>query len=384
MSPVPPRPEAPVAVNGRFLLGLGRARTGVQRAAWNWLRSMAETAPPGRRFLVITGECEGNREEIEELRALRAVDLLLVRAASGRVAAQLWEQLRLPALAASRGARLLVNLANTMPLGPRLRSLLAVMDVSFLERPSGFRPSFRAWYRFLVPAAARKADRVVTISEFSRQEILRRLRLPPGKVEVVSLGVDHPGFPLPPEPTGAWDPPAAPYLLYAGSLEPRKNVPLLLEAFRLLRTRAPDLPHSLLLAGGKDRIYAGEGLEAGDRVHLAGSLPDPQLAACYRGADLFIFPSLYEGFGLPPLEAMASGAPVLISRIPALLETSGAGAETFDPASAADLAALLEKLLRDPEARGRLRARGIAHAAAFRWEAAGRRLNGIIDGMVSG
>jgi glycosyltransferase involved in cell wall biosynthesis len=199
---------------------------------------------------------------------------------------------------------------------------------------------------------------------------------------VVPLGWDHADGRLSaPEPAETFRSPASPYLLTVGTLEPRKNLPLLLEAYRLLKARAPDLPQALLVVGTGQEIFRHPGVKAGAGVYFPGYLTDGQLDECYRGADLFVYPSLYEGFGLPPLEAMARGVPTLAARAGALPEVTGGGAELFDPRSAGELAALLERYLRSPALRAGLAERGRARAAAFRWEAAGRRLNGIIDGM---
>jgi glycosyltransferase involved in cell wall biosynthesis len=354
----------------------------VHRAAWNWLSSLISTAPPERKFVVATGRTPRNEAALEALRSLGKVELCLSTILRGRASGHLWEQFRLPALLRSRGCRLMVNLANTMPLRPGMASLLAVMDASFMEGAAWFRGPFRTWYRLLLPALVRRADRVITISEFSRGEILRHFRPLPEKLEVVPLGCDHAVQDQRRGESGeAFRPPASPYLLTVGTLEPRKNLPLLVEAFRMLKARAPDLPHALLVVGAVQQVFQRAGVEAGGGVHFLGYLTDRQLDDCYRRAELFVYPSLYEGFGLPPLEAMARGVPTLAARAGALPEVTGGGAELFDPASAAELAALIERYLRSPALRAGLAERGRARAAAFRWEAAGRRLNAIIDGL---
>ena len=390
---------APVGVDGRFLLGIGGRPTGVQRVAWNWLLASARAAPEGRRFLVATARAPGNGPALDALAALPNVDLLLSPAPRGRVPAHLWEQARLPGILRRGGARTLLALANTMPVRPRLRSVLAVMDVSFLEPAAWFSASFRSWYRLLVPACLRRADRVVTISAFSRDEILRKVRrLDPARVEVIHPGVDHAPWPAgardaeaeartgPGPGSGSGPPrgaapqvPPGPYVLCVGTLEPRKNLPLLLEAWRLLRARAPGLPHALVLAGGCGEVFARSDVGAGDGVRLAGYLPEDGLRALYRGADLFVYPSLYEGFGLPPLEAMALGVPAAVASAGALPEAVGDGAALFDPRSAEGLASLLARLLADRGEREALRERGLRRAAELRWETGGRRLNQLLD-----
>ena len=187
---------APLGVNGRFLLGIGRG-TGVHRVAWNWLRSLAATAPGDRRFIVAAPSTPENAPVLDSLRALDRVEVVPARL-RGRAAAHLWEQTRMPSILRARGCAALLNLANTMPLRPRMPSLLAVMDVSFLERAEWFGTRFRWLYRLLLPACMRRASRLVTISEFSRREIIRKLGIPAERIDVVPLGIDH--VPLTPPP----------------------------------------------------------------------------------------------------------------------------------------------------------------------------------------
>jgi len=376
------RPSAPIGINGRFLMSWGRETAGVHRAAWNWLLALVREAPAGRRFVVATGRTPENEAALAELEALGSVELLLSPIPRRRGGTHVWEQLRLGPLLQKSGCAVMANLANTMPLRPRMRSLLAVMDTSFMERAAWFRLGFRAWYSVLVPSLLRRADRIVTISEFSRREILRRFPILPEKVEVVGLGADH-AHPAASETRRenepGWAPPGVPYILYLGSIEPRKNIPLLIEAFRRLKRRAPDLPHRLVLAGGTARIFRKERFAGVEGVQFTGYLPESQLPAFYRGADLFVFPSRYEGFGLPPLEAMAAGVATLVARAGALPETAGNGADLFDPDSPDELAFAMERLLRDSKARAALAERGRKRAAVFRWQEAGRRLNRILD-----
>ena len=375
---------APLGVNGRFLLGIGRG-TGVHRVAWNWLRSLAATAPGDRRFIVAAPSTPENAPVLDSLRSLDRVEVVPA-AIRGRAAAHLWEQTRMPSILRARGCAALLNLANTMPLRPRMPSLLAVMDVSFLERAEWFGARFRWLYRLLLPACMRRASRLVTISEFSRREIIRRLGIPAERIDVVPLGIDHAPLTLPPVAVPregpAWQPPARPYILSVGTLEPRKNIPLLIEAYRMLRERAPGLPHALLLAGGTEDIYTRERLAAVGGVHLLGYLSESDLDACYRQADLFVYPSLYEGFGLPPLEAMARGTATAVSRAGALPEAVGEGAVLFDPGSAQELSCLLERLLGDPMELQLLAKKGLERAGALKWESAGRRFNQILDGWL--
>jgi glycosyltransferase involved in cell wall biosynthesis len=164
------------------------------------------------------------------------------------------------------------------------------------------------------------------------------------------------------------------FILFVGGLEPKKNLPRLIAAYRLLR-RDPSVSHALVIAGSPswDRSAVRRAIHAGgleDSVILTGFVPPDELPLLYNMADLFVFPSLYEGFGLPPLEAMACGTPVLVSDRGALPETTGNAAMVTDPLVPDRIAAAMKSILTDPALRDGLRARGLARAREFSWSAA--------------
>ncbi len=252
-----------------------------------------------------------------------------------------------------------------------------VHDLIPLRFPAAVSRRFRLLFRGLIGRAVRASRRVITVSEFSRREILARWPGAAGKVVVVPNGVD-PAF------TAAGEPAAdrrvrerhgltGRYLLFVGVFEPRKNVPLLVDAFEILRHAHPgagDL--QLALAGGAG--WRGEAIVDAVRsrglegVRLLGYVPDADLPALYRGAALAVVPSQYEGFGLPAIEAMACGAPVLAADAAALPETVGEAGELFEPGDPGLLAARIAALLGAPARLAELRARGIARAAGFTWD----------------
>lgn len=275
-----------------------------------------------------------------------------------------WEQVTLPFVA--RGG-VLLNLCNLGPLAKR-DQVVVVHDATPWVSPESFRFAFRAAYKTLVPALGRIARRIVAISDFSRREIAQWYGIPYERIMLCSEGADH--ILARPADTALLARnglAGAPYFLAVGVGSPNKNVDLVLAAFE----RA-DLPAGtkLILTGKRDsRIHQTGDIRASDRVAHLGFVDDGALRALYEGAMALVYPSRYEGFGLPPVEAMACGCPVVISDQEALLETSGSGDAALicgmdDPDG---LAAILSRLAREPALRAELSARGLEHSKRFRW-----------------
>jgi glycosyltransferase involved in cell wall biosynthesis len=263
----------------------------------------------------------------------------------------------------------LVHYPATVPV-PRVRDtprVVTLLDVQHHELPQMFSPLERRLRAWAYDDAARNADLVLTISEHARGGIVERLGVAPERVIAIALGVDHATFspdgPGPPEDLAL----PARYVLYPANLWPHKNHARLLAAFAALGD--PDL--WLVLTGqtyGRERLLAGH-----DRVRHLGHVPADRLAALYRGATAVVFPSLFEGFGLPPLEAMACGVAVAASDRGALAEVCGDAALRFDPEDGEAMTDAIRRVTGDEALRTRLRAGGPAHAARFTWAAAARR-----------
>ncbi len=283
-----------------------------------------------------------------------------------------WEQCVLPARC--RG-RLLFSPGNTGPLACR-DQVVTIHDASTFDHPEAFSGLFGRWYRWLLPRLARRARAIITVSQFSRGRLSQRLGISPEKIVVVPNGV------TPPVPRSeeliAQDaaqlrlPPR--FLLFVGSQDPRKNVQRLIEAFS--RARLGDV--ELLLAGGADpRLFHPDGQPPTSvpGVRTLGRVSDTALETLYRRAEGFVFPSLYEGFGLPPLEAMARGCPVLSSHATCLPEVCGPSWEQngaclyFAPDSTEAIAAALESFCNiSTDTRHSMIEAGRRHAARFSWD----------------
>jgi glycosyltransferase involved in cell wall biosynthesis len=256
--------------------------------------------------------------------------------------------------------------------------ITTVHDISFRRHPRWFPAKHALLLNLLIPLAIAQAERVITCSEHTRREILALYGTDERKVIVTPYAADPIYQPMPVEVARQ----AVrerfnvrhPYILAVGVLQPRKNLPRLVEAYARI---AREVPQHLVLVGkegwafeGLRRRVAGSGVAS--RIHFTGYVPDADLPALYAAADLFVYPSLYEGFGFPPLEAMACGTPVVTSNNTSLPEVVGDAALTVDPRNTAQLAATMAEVLTSAERRGELIERGLARAAQFSWDRTAR------------
>lgn len=287
---------------------------------------------------------------------------------------RLWTHARLgPALAFDRPDLLFVP-AHVVPLAHPL-SVVTIHDLGYLRFPEAHTARRRLELHLTTLWSLRAARRVIAISGATRDDLVRHYGADPARISVVHHGLSA-GF-QPVEDPAAIAATAArhglpmPYFLYVGTVQPRKNLTRLIEAFA--QATGAGLPHTLAIAGRRgwltDAIErrAAE-LGAARRVRFLGYVPDADLPALLGGATAFLFPSLYEGFGMPVLEAMACGAPVLSSNTSALPEVAGDAALLVDPEDAGAIAAGISRLAGDAALRAELRERGRERAAAFTWE----------------
>jgi glycosyltransferase involved in cell wall biosynthesis len=285
----------------------------------------------------------------------------------------LWEQTRLPRQLRQLQPDLLHGMAYAVPVGWSGPSVVTVYDLSFLLFPETFKLANRIYLTAATRATARRARRVLTISEHARRDIVRLLNVPVECVDVTYPAVEDRYRRLPEDEVEAFRMarglPEA-YVFTLGTLEPRKNLVGLLEAYsRLSKPRPP-----LYVAGGSGWHVSPifdmlRQLDLVDEVHFLGFVPEDELPLWYNAARLFAFPSLYEGFGLPVLEAMACGAPVITSTAASLPEVSGKAAVLVPPQDTDRIAQELARVLDDPQLRIELRAAGRIQASRFSWRA---------------
>ena len=294
----------------------------------------------------------------------------------------LWQRLRLPLPMDWLTGPLDVFHAPDFLLPPlrRTPAVLTVHDLTFLRYPEHAPPGLASFLSAALPRSLERASLVLADSVCTRDDLVSLLGMPPAKIEVVPGGVEArfaPADEAAQREAMARHGLESPFILSVGTLEPRKNLGRLVDAYARL-VREAGIPHLLALAGGRGWGYepllaqiAQSGLES--RVRLLGHVPDADLPPLLSAATVFVFPSLYEGFGLPVLEAMACGAAIVCSDASCIPEVAGDAALLAPPSDEPALAAAIHRLLHDADLRRTLSSRARARAAGFTWEAAAQK-----------
>jgi glycosyltransferase involved in cell wall biosynthesis len=285
-----------------------------------------------------------------------------------------WAQVSLPRLARKHGLGLIYSTSVESSLVASPPHAITIYDVAQLAVPE-LLSKRQGYFRHVVPRMARRARAVITISEFSKGEIAHHCGVPPERIHVAACAVNRGHFH--PRPPG--DPRArhGRYVLMVGGARPHKNIPRGVRAF----DRLHDDDLKLVIIGPRDAVEFGEamnGVRRPERIVFPGRVGTKELAQYYADAAAFLFPSLYEGFGLPPLEAMACGTPVAAARAASLPEVCGDAARLFDPLSEEDMAAALREVLDAP---GRFRERGLARAEAFSWDRTAETIDRVLRAL---
>jgi glycosyltransferase involved in cell wall biosynthesis len=300
-----------------------------------------------------------------------------------------WNLTGRPWLPPSLGTLDLVHAPSAVgvpPAGRGQKLVVTVQDLAFLVTPSHFPPRWRQIYRSALWATVRRADVIIVPSRNTAEDLLTRTQVDPSKVRVIPLAAALVSSDEDPDPVAARLNVSEPYLLFVGTLEPRKNLVALIRAYRRVATSG--WPHSLVLAGPlgwhhqslmRELALAGPG-----DVVLTGALPPGELDALYRRAECFCYPSLYEGFGLPVLEAMARGVPTICSNTSSLPEVAGDAGVGVNPASVREIAAAIESVLADKTLRHTLSVRGRARAERFSWDEAARLTLQVYEKALAG
>lgn len=352
-----------IYINGRFL---SQSITGVQRYAIELVRSVDGLVEKGSIDSGIQWHLllPPNAKPMEGLRHVRQRHV-------GRLNGHLWEQLELPFYCGDGLLFCPGNLAPLVSLGLNRSVVVTVHDLSFRYFPSAYSLAFRAWYHLLIPVIMHRARKVITVSKSERDSIAGLYPQARSRLFAIQNGASFAQGDVPPQaPEGARLPDD--YLLYVGSLSRRKNFHGFVAAAQSMLAKERNL-HAVVV-GGTSSVFAGCGIELEpelrDRFHFLGQVNETaKMSALYGAARCLVFPSYYEASPLPPLEAMASGCPVIAASIPSLLERCGDAAVFCDPDSMEDIVQKIGRVLAwTPEEKRIFTEKARVHAAAFSWE----------------
>ena len=345
---------------------------GSSRYVYNLLRELRQAAEP-EEFVSYVGA----RHAPAELAPTPQFSLATTRFPTDRAAARIiWEQFVLPGRLRRDGIGLLHGTVNALPAAWRGPAVATILDLTFLLMPQAFNRGNRTYLSWAVRLAARKANRIITISDATRRDVIRLLGVPEERVRRIYCGVEGRFTPL--RGTielaefrarrGLPDD----FILYLGTMEPRKNVGRLVQAYAELRRRG-ETAAPLVLAGGKgwgeEAIFAeversGYAMD----IRYVGYVPEEEMPLWYNAATFFVYPSEYEGFGLPPLEAMACGTPVITSDSSSLPEVVGDAGILVDPKDTDAITDAMQRLIANPSLRSELAECGPRRASTFTWK----------------
>ncbi len=359
-----------------------RNKTGVEWYAYEVIRQMVKSAPKNARFALYCDKIFGNRDSIPMEECYPYFKYLRWPFK------YLWTQGRLSLEMLFHPPDVLFVPASAMPIIHPKNTIAAVHDVGFMKFPEAYGKWQRRYLKWSARFAARHAKKIITISEFSKREIVKYFGADKKKIAVIPLACDKQKFRVINDQQKINSvlrkyKISRPYILFVGRLEKKKNIAGLVKSFLRENKRSRC---KLVLAGAKGYGWA----EAGELIRknniqndviIAGYVSDEDLPYLYNGAELFILPSLYEGFGMPILEAMACGVPVIASNTTSCPEVAGRAAVLVNPNDSQRLAEKMAEILGDSEMRDRLRGRGLERVKEFSWEKCGRETLDIIRNL---
>lgn len=358
-----------VFINGRFLC---QSTTGVQRYAIEAVLALdglldGGSVDPSRLTFTVLAP----RDATQSL-ALKHIEFQKV----GRFRGHLWEQLELPAYARSG---ILLNLGNAAPIVTRSQ-IVTIHDASVFAMPKAYSFAFRNWYKMLLWGLGRRAVKVMTDSGFSREELIRYCRMPASKIHVNYLGGEHIAKVAADyavlERNGIRN---GTFVLAVGSFGKRKNLQAIIDAVGYMGDRDCEC---VVVGARNERVFGGSQVGRGRRVKYLGYVTDAELRALYGSAACLVYPSFYEGFGLPPVEAMACGCPVIAARTGSLPEVCGSAALYCDPHDPKDIAARIEKVLGDPVVRADLCEKGRRRVQELTWRGCAQGIIAVVDELL--
>ena len=345
-----------IAVNCRFF---NQELSGTQRFAYEILTRLVKFYPD---IVLLTPKLK--KPPPEPFRKFRIL--------SGKLSGHLWEQFELHFQLKKMGSPLLINLLNSAPLVYE-NQIVTVHDLSFLVNPEWFSKKYYLYYRVTTPLFLKRSKKIITVSHFSKNEILKIFNVDVNKIHVIYNGVSQKFF-------RAKKSSKKNYILAIGGSNPRKNIENIIRALDNV-----SLKNIYLVAvSGQNKIFPSKNINLPklNRVQILNRVTDSQLVKLYSEASVFVFPSLYEGFGIPPLEAMACGTPVVVSNASSLPEVCGDAALYVNPNDPVDIARKINMILEDCRLREELIRKGMERAKLFSWDKSAIKLKNIIDSIL--
>ncbi len=339
-------------INGRFL---AQQTTGVQRFATEITLHLLKTS---RSYKVIVPTGTNISIGFPKDQLIEA----------GPTNPYFWEQFFLPKYLKKLNSPLLLNFTGLGPVFYK-NKIITIHDLSFWEHPEWFSSRYYWFYRLLTPVSVRNSQKILTVSECSKNIISKLLNIRKEKIEVIYNAVNSyqkKGYPK------------SKFILTVGSIDPRKNINRLIKAFH--KWDNPDF--KLILVGGKQQSFQRSNIQSSEKVILTGYISDTELFEYYERAEIFIYPSLYEGFGIPALEAMSVGTPVIASDIPVLKESCGEAAYYIDPYSEDSIANALDRLSKDDVLKKHLSSKGLENIQKFSWVASSKKINQAVEELL--
>ncbi len=344
-----------VVINARFLT---QGISGVQRYAIEICRELKKIYPD---VLLVAPKNVLHQYLVNEL------DVVIY----GKLTGHLWEQIELPLFLKNKDFPLLVNMANTAPIYYK-NKITVVHDVAFERFPQSFSWKFRYFYKFVIPRIVANSKKIITVSDFSMSEIVNIYGTEKNKIEIIYCAVSDFFEPLEPK----YD---EKYVLAVSSLNYQKNFYSLIKAFNSLS----QTDVKLFLVGAINKNFADHSLlleiESNPNIIFLGRVDDDELISLYSNAECFVYPSLYEGFGIPPLEAQACGCPCLVSNAASLPEVCADSVMYCNPYKVSDIAQKLELILSDVSIRNDLIEKGFENVKRFSWKKSAQQILKIIE-----
>lgn len=376
-----------VSIDGQFFLK--GEKTGIGWVAHNVINNLYLS--PDREYQLncfTLGYGRASQQEIDQFEEI-GFTIKKVKWFHDVVYRMIWNFLPIPySLFFGKKTQVTIFFNYIIPPGVYGKKITMVHDMAYKAYPETVRMKTRKFLEMSLEKTCKRADKIITISEFSKSEIIRYLQVDDDKIEVIPLGVDtefyHTDYKKEDiEKTKEKYRFNCEYFLYLGTIEPRKNIERLIRAYGALCDQEKGVP-KLILAGKKGWLYEEifntvKELKLDDMIEFLGYIDLNDVPKLICGATAFLFPSLYEGFGLPPLEAMACGTPVITSNTASLPEVVGEAGLLVDPFSIDEIKEAMRRIITEPELQAKLRKAGLLQASKFSWEKTAKRIEQIID-----